>query len=59
MMGTRTNPKQTFVRALSVGVAALAAAAVFGALLASALSLGGSRISPSLQNPFDASRSFK
>ncbi|MFC3695610.1 hypothetical protein [Chenggangzhangella methanolivorans] len=57
MMGSRTNPNQSVLRALIVALSALAAAAAFGAVVASALSIGGSRIKPSLQNPFESSRS--
>ena len=59
MMRSQINPKQSWLRAVLAAAFALAGAAAFGAILASALAIRDPHGRASLQNPFDSSRSLK
>lgn len=59
MMSSPTTPRPQWFRMIAGAVGAIASAAVFGAVIASLLSIDSPRARTQLQNPFDASRSAR
>ncbi|WP_020180407.1 hypothetical protein [Methylopila sp. M107] len=58
-MASRSTSTRSRLRALLAVVGALAGAALFGAVVASVLTVSDARFRPSPQNPFDSSRSVQ
>lgn len=59
MMSSPITPRPHWLRMIAGAVGALASAAVFGAVIASLLSIDSPKAKTQLQNPFDAARSAR